>query len=118
MHTCTFSACRIAHSSAAAAASLSAAAAVSLSAAATISLCAAAAASLSTAASSRISGMVLVLWDADPARGETEARKGWHVLNPDKWNADHAPRSWHLSWRYHPDELAKLAAAKGAAGKK
>ena len=58
-------------------------------------------------------GMVLVEWDPDPERGEPNARQGWYLLHPDKWNADRA----HRGWRFHPEELAKLAGRNCAAQK-
>ena len=54
-------------------------------------------------------GMVLVEWEPDPDRGETEATAMWLLLDPrpGKWNGD-----GHRAWRYHPAELAKMQVAK------
>ena len=48
--------------------------------------------------------MVLVEWEPDPEREETEATLMWLLLDPrpGKWNGDA-----HRAWRYHPAELAK-----------
>ena len=54
-------------------------------------------------------GMVLVEWEPDPERGETEATTMWLLLDPSKWNGD-----GHRAWRYHPSQLAALAAAQAA----
>ena len=56
-------------------------------------------------------GMVLLEWEPDPDRGETEATTMWLLLDPrpGKWNGD-----GHRAWRYHPAELAKLQAAMEA----
>ena len=47
-------------------------------------------------------GAVLVEWEPDVERGETEATVMWLVLHPDKWNNE-----CHLAWRWHPDELQR-----------
>ena len=45
--------------------------------------------------------MVLLEWEADPARGE-EATTVWYLLDPKKWNAN---GDGHTAWRYHPEQL-------------
>ena len=58
-------------------------------------------------------GMLLVEWEADADRGHPEAYQAWYMLDPRKWAEDHA----HKGWRWHPDELARiLAAKKGRSG--
>ena len=54
-------------------------------------------------------GMVLVEWEPDPDRGETEATTMWLLLDPrpGKWNGDA-----HRAWRYHPNHLAKMQQAR------
>jgi hypothetical protein len=53
-------------------------------------------------------GMVLVEWEPDPERGETESTTMWLLLDPrpGKWNGD-----GHRAWRYHSDELAAIKRA-------
>ena len=62
-------------------------------------------------------GMVLLEWEPDPDRGETEVTTMWLLLDPrpGKWNGD-----GHRAWRYHPAELVKLQAVQAArsAGKR
>ncbi|KAL1507166.1 hypothetical protein AB1Y20_008017 [Prymnesium parvum] len=50
-------------------------------------------------------GMLLLEWEPDPDRGETEPTVCWYLLDPQKWNADSA----HRAWRFHPAELVKRA---------
>lgn len=52
-------------------------------------------------------GMMLIKWDPDPDRGETDYPVCWYALDPRKWNKD----STHRAWRFHPEELAKRARA-------
>lgn len=60
-------------------------------------------------------GMVLVEWEPDPDRGETEATLMWLLLDPraersgGKWNGDS-----HRAWRFHPAELKKRAEQREA----
>ena len=54
-------------------------------------------------------GMVLVEWEPDQERGETQATTMWLLLDPHKWNGD-----GHRAWRYHPSQLAALTAAREA----
>ena len=58
-------------------------------------------------------GMVLVEWEPDPVRGETEATTVWYLLDPRKWNGD-----GHRAWRYHPNALAALVKSDLAARRK
>ena len=55
-------------------------------------------------------GMVLLEWEPDPERGETQSTTMWLLLAPGKWNGD-----GHRAWRYHPSELADQAARAAAA---
>ena len=50
-------------------------------------------------------GMVLIEWEPDSDRGETEATSMWLLLDPrpGKWNGD-----GHRAWRYHPNKLAEM----------
>ena len=54
-------------------------------------------------------GMVLLEWEPDPDRGETQATAMWLLLDPrpGKWNGD-----GHRAWRYHPNHLAALQKAR------
>ena len=49
-------------------------------------------------------GMVLVEWEPDPGRGETDPTLMWLLLDPrpPKWNGDA-----HRAWRFHPEELKR-----------
>ena len=49
-------------------------------------------------------GMILMEWEPDSDRGETEASTVWYLLDPRKCNGD-----GHRVWRYHPNALAALA---------
>mmetsp|Transcript_1248 Transcript_1248/g.3086 ORF Transcript_1248/g.3086 Transcript_1248/m.3086 type:complete len:285 (-) Transcript_1248:351-1205(-) len=56
-------------------------------------------------------GMLLLEWDADPDRGETESTTCWYLLDPRKWNKDNT----HRGWRFHPAELKARRARSGSA---
>ena len=55
-------------------------------------------------------GMVLLEWEPDPERGETQSTTMWLLLAPDKWNGD-----GHKAWRFHPDELAAACTQRSCA---
>lgn len=56
--------------------------------------------------------MVLVEWEPDPDRGETESTQSqaWCLLDPRKWQGRQTERDkdTHRTWRYHPEELMKM----------
>lgn len=55
-------------------------------------------------------GMVLVEWEPDPDRGETEPTQAWYLLDPNKWQGRRTERDkdTHRAWRYHPEELMNM----------
>lgn len=53
--------------------------------------------------------MMLLEWEPDQDRGETEAAQAWYLLDPHKWQGRHTERDkdMHRAWRYHPQQLVK-----------